>query len=76
MLKKTTIGLAAISLSLAAAAFSPASANYAACTENPNAKGCPMYIPPTGLQGSGEQGSSKHLRHAHSHAVQPPSTKG
>jgi hypothetical protein len=76
MLRKTTIGLATVSLSLAAAAFSPAFANYAPCTENPTAKGCPMYeAPHTGLQSSTEQGSSKHMRHAHSHAVQHP-TRG
>ena len=77
MLRKTATGFAAASLLLAAAAFSPAFANYAPCTENPTAAGCPMYIAPkTGLQGSTEQGSSKHMRHARSHQVQHTSTRG
>ena len=46
MLKTTILGLgAAVALSLVAA-VTPALANYAGCTENPSAKGCPGYITP------------------------------
>jgi hypothetical protein len=52
MFSKIAIGVAAVGLTLAAAAVQPASANYAPCTENPTAKGCPMYITPIKPQGS------------------------
>jgi len=43
MYTKTALGFAAaVALTLAAGAFQPASANYAACVENPQAAGCPM----------------------------------
>jgi len=35
MFSKTSIALAAASLALGAAAFTPVSANYSYCTENP-----------------------------------------
>ena len=41
MLTKTAIGFAVVALALAAAAFQPASANYAPCVENPEGAGCP-----------------------------------
>ena len=42
MYTKTAIGFAAVALTLGAAAFQSASANYSPCTENPEAPGCPM----------------------------------
>jgi hypothetical protein len=51
MFRKTIIaGTAAIALS--AAAFTPALANYAACTENPGGNGCPGAIAQTPSQES------------------------
>ena len=42
MLKNVAVGIAA-ALLLVAAAVSSASANYAPCTEQPNADTCPTY---------------------------------
>ncbi len=48
MLSKTTLTLTAGSaLLLTAAAFTPASANYAACTEQPSSAACRSYDVPT-----------------------------
>ena len=69
MLKTVALGLAtAASLSLGAAALTPALANYGSCTENPSAKGCPGYITPAPeLQGGVAQPSPRHMMHAHNH---------
>jgi hypothetical protein len=78
MLKTTVLGLAtAASLSLAAAALSPAFANYGGCTENPEAKGCPGALTSAPApQGSSVQGSPKHMIHAHNYRGSRPTTKG
>jgi hypothetical protein len=80
MLKKTAIGFAAVSLTLAAAAFSPAFANYASCTENPEGNGCPGSLSPapTGSQGSKLHVAPKGAVHAHNHQKpsQPIPQKG
>ncbi len=78
MLKTTVLGLAtAASLSLAAAAVSPAFANYGGCTENPEGKGCPGALTPAPApQGSSVQGSPKHMIHAHNYRGSRPTTKG
>ena len=71
MSSKIAIGVAAVGLTLAAAAVQPASANYAPCTENPTAKGCPMYITPIKPQGSVKP-VPRHAMHAHAYRA----TKG
>ena len=76
MLRNTAIGLAAIALTLAAAALQPASANYAPCTENPEANGCPGSLAPISPQGSSERASPKRVIHAHNHQAPRPTTKG
>ncbi len=78
MLKTTVLGLATVaSLSLGAAALTPALANYAACTEDPEAKGCPGYITPApDLQGSIERAAPKRVMHAQHHPVEHPTNKG
>ena len=75
MLKTTILGLAtAASLSLVAAALSPAFANYGGCTENPSAKGCPGYIPPAPeLQGGAVKPAPRHMvQHVHNHQPYAP----
>jgi hypothetical protein len=71
MLKTTVLGLAAAaSLSLAAAALTPALANYGHCGQEPDAADCRTYnmpgLPPA--KGSAAQPSvPKPIVHAHSH---------
>lgn len=67
MFSKIAIGVAAVGLTLAAAAVQPASANYAPCTENPTA----MYITPIKPQGSVKP-VPKHAMHAQAYRA----TKG
>ena len=74
MLKTTIIGLATItSLSLGAAALSPALANYGHCSEEPDATDCRSYnmpgLPPPAKAGATVQ---KPIRHAHSHQQYVP----
>jgi hypothetical protein len=72
MLKTTILGLAtAASLSLVAAALSPAFANYGGCTENPSATG---YIPPAPeLQGGAVKPAPRHMvQHVHNHQPYAP----
>ncbi len=77
MLRNTAIGLAAVaSLSLGAAALSPAFANYAPCTEDPESKGCPGSLAPISPQGSSERAPAKHVVHAHNYRAPRPTTKG
>jgi hypothetical protein len=77
MLRNTAIGLAAVaSLSLGAAALSPASANYASCTENPEGNGCPGSLAPISPQSSSERAPAKHVQHAHNYRAPRPTTKG
>jgi hypothetical protein len=77
MLRNTAIGLAAVaSLSLGAAALSPAFANYASCTEDPEGKGCPGSLAPISPQSSAKQAPAKHAVHAHNYRGSRPVTKG
>lgn len=76
MFRKATIGLAAASLTLAAAAFSPAFANYGPCSENPEGNGCPGSLAPISPQGSSERAPAKHAVHAHNYRAPRPTTKG
>lgn len=72
MLKTTVIGVATVaSLSLGAAALTPALANYGGCTENPNGKGCPGYIAPES-KGAAPQPAPRHLAHVRSHQRYAP----
>jgi len=74
MLKTVALVLAtAASLSLGAAALTPALANYGSCTENPSSKGCPGYIETApDFQGGVAQPAPKHLAHVHSHQRYAP----
>ena len=76
MFKKTAIGFAAVALTLAAGAFQPASANYAACTENPEGAGCPGSLAPINPSGPAKAAPSKHAVHAHNTLAPRPTTKG
>jgi hypothetical protein len=76
MFKKTAIGFTAVALTLAAAAFQPASANYGACTENPEGAGCPGALTPINPQSSAKLAPSKHAMHAHNYRAPRPATKG
>jgi hypothetical protein len=88
MLRNTAIGLAAAaSLSLGAAALTPALAesqtpqgyinvNYAPCTENPEGKDCPGSLAPISPQSSSEHAPAKHVVHAHNYRAPRPTTKG
>jgi hypothetical protein len=71
MSSKTAIGFAAAALTLAAAAFQPASANYAPCIENPEAAGCPM-APTPPRESSVKAAPSKHTLHAHNYRAHRP----
>jgi hypothetical protein len=76
MLRNTAIGFAAVALTLAVAAFQPASANYGPCTENPEGNGCPGSLAPISPQGSMERAPAKHAVHAHNYRAPRPTTKG
>jgi hypothetical protein len=76
MLRNTAIGLAAVALTLATAALSPASANYASCTENPEGNGCPGSLAPISPQSSSERAPATHVQHAHNYRGSRPATKG
>ena len=69
---KTAIGFTAVALTLAAAAFQPASANYAACVENPQAAGCPMA--PKQLRESSMKPATTKQVHAHNYRAHRPAT--
>jgi hypothetical protein len=69
MLTKTAIGFAVVALALPAAAFQPASANYAPCVENPEGAGCPGEIKP---EGSVRPTPSKHAMHARNYRAHRP----
>jgi len=74
MLIKTAISVAAVALTLAAAAFQPASANYAPCVENPGGAGCPGEHTPIKPQGSVRPAPSRHAMHAHNYRTHRPAT--
>ena len=74
MLTKTAIGFAVVALALAAAAFQPASANYAPCVENPEGAGCPGALTPIKPQGSVRPAPSRHAMHAHNYRAHRPAT--
>jgi hypothetical protein len=74
MSTKISIGLAAVALTLAAAAFRPASANYAPCVENPEGAGCPGALTPIKPEGSVKPAPSKHVMHAHNYRAHRPAT--
>jgi hypothetical protein len=74
MFSKTAIGFAAVALTLAAAAFQPASANYAPCIENPEAAGCPMARAPLHHESSVTPLPPKHVMHAHNYRAHRPAT--
>ena len=88
ILRNTAIGLAAAaSLSLSAAALTPALAesqtpqgfinvNYAPCTEDPEGKGCPGSLAPISPQSSSEHAPAKHVVHVHNYRAPRPTTKG
>ena len=73
MFTKTALGFAVVTLTLAATAFQPASANYAPCVENPEGAGCPgaLTIKP---QGSVRPAPSRHAMHAHNYRTHRPAT--
>ena len=60
MLKTTTIGLAALSLTLAA--LSPAQADIGQCAKQPNADTCPTMGAPSKAPA---QNAPKNIRHTH-----------
>ena len=66
MFSKTTIALAAVSLAIIVGSFTPATANYAPCVENPAAKGCPGEInqPQSNTRGA-EHPTVPATRHPH-----------
>ena len=74
MLTKTAIGFAVVALALAAAAFQPASANYAPCIENPEGAGCPGALATIKPQGSVRPAPSRHAMHAHNYRAHRPAT--
>jgi hypothetical protein len=74
MFTKTAIGFAAVALTLAAAAFQPASANYAPCVENPEGAGCPGALTPIKPESSMRPAPSKHAMHAHNYRARRPAT--
>ena len=74
MLTKTAISVAAVALTLAAAAFQPASANYAPCVENPEGAGCPGELKPIKPQGSVRPAPTRHAMHAHNYRTHRPAT--
>jgi hypothetical protein len=67
MLKTTTIGLAALSLTLAA--LSPALADVGQCAKQPNADTCPTMGAPSK---AAAQVAPKNIRHTRYHAPQSP----
>ena len=71
MFSKTSIALAAASLALSAAAFTPASANYSYCTENPSAAKCPGNYDISRQQGNmtahSDQGTEPQTHHPRHH---------
>jgi hypothetical protein len=73
MLTKTAIGFAVVALALAAAAFQPASANYAPCVENPEGAGCPGALTP--IKPS-VKAVPRHAMHAHAYRAPRSATKG
>jgi hypothetical protein len=88
MLRNTAMGLAAAaSLSLSAAALTPALAesqtpqgfinvNYASCTEDREGKGCPGSLAPISPQSSSEHAPAKHVVHVRNYRAPQPTTKG
>ena len=74
MFNKIVIGVAAVGLTLAAAALQPASANYAPCVENPAGPGCPGALTPIKPQGSVRPAPSRHAMHAHNYRAHRPAT--
>ena len=74
MSTKISIGLAAVALTVAAAAFQPASANYAPCVENPEGAGCPGALTPIKPEGSVRPAPSRHAMHAHNYRAHRPAT--
>ena len=70
---KTAIGFAVVVLGLAAAAFQSASANYAPCTENPDAPGCPMA---RAHESTLLPAQPKHVIHAHNYRAPRPAPRG
>ena len=73
MSPKISIGFAAVALTLAAAAFQPASANYAPCVENPEGAGCPGALTP--IKPSVKP-VPRHAMHAHAYRAPRSATKG
>ena len=68
MFKTTIVGLAAAaSLSLGAAALTPALANYGHCSEEPDAADCRSYNMPGLPPANSGSTVQKPVRHAHSH---------
>src|SRR6185312_245119 len=73
MFNKIVIGVAAVGLTLAAAALQPASANYAPCVENPAGPGCPGALTP--IKPSVKP-VPRHAMHAHAYRAPRSATKG
>ena len=74
MSSKIAIGVAAVELTLAAAALQPASANYAPCTENPAGAGCPGALTPIRPEGLVKP-VPRHAMHAHNYRAPRPAPK-
>ena len=73
MLKITIIGLAAAaSLSLGAAALTPALANYGHCSEEPDATDCRSYNMPGLPPANSGSAVQKPIRNAHYHQHYTP----
>lgn len=73
MLKTTILGLGAAAALSLVAAVTPALANYAGCTENPSAKGCPGYITPAPeLQGGAAKPLPRHAAQVPGHERSAP----
>jgi hypothetical protein len=67
-------GVSAVALS--AIALTPALANYAGCTENPEGAGCPgaAAAPSSGTQSLNRQAAPKPERHSHLHRAPAPAS--
>lgn len=70
MSTKIALGFVSVSLVLAAVGFTPASANYAPCVENPQAAGCPMA--PKQLHESSTKPAL--TKHAHNYRTHRPAS--
>jgi hypothetical protein len=78
MFRKIIIGVTA-TIALSAVALTPALANYAGCTENPEGVGCPGAIaaPSGGTQNLNRHATPKRMeQHSHLRQAPAPAQKG